>query len=215
MNNQAKKIIIIYLSLAVVIVLGVIMINHHFSFYYVSFELAQDVTSIKVREVISSTEEVSHKDIAVLSPDQALRLKPGMYEAVPAGDIIDHTPISFGVDQAPITIEINPPYSETHLSSLLVKELPAIHQALSRHDSSITAQQISHESLYLHGQWYGAIIGYTASTATMQDDYTRIILQKTNGVWKLVAGPSVVMSYAKYPNIPKDVIDNINQKGLW
>jgi len=103
-------------------------------------------------------------------------------------------------------------YSSSQLNELLDQERPAIHQAMTDYDNLIAEYDIIEEALYLHGEWYGAVLRFPDVIGGPRTDDYHIILHKTNGIWQVAASPEIVFNYANNPNIPKSVIDNVNRK---
>lgn len=57
--------------------------------------------------------------------------------------------------------------------------------------------------------YYLLSINYTFNEYNRSDTY-KAILQYTNGVWSLITTPDLVITYDKYPNIPKSIIKQVN-----
>ncbi len=61
------------------------------------------------------------------------------------------------------------------------------------------------------GLWYVTTIKQPLKDRwSLATDTFRLILQQDNNSWKIVTEPSLYFEYAKYPNIPKDVIISAN-----
>jgi hypothetical protein len=212
MNTKLKKIITIYAFIAIVVIAIVVFLNWHFSFRDVSFVLSEGVTGVTIREVTTTTETMATSDIITFNENRTIRLRPGLYQVVPIGDVIDATPFSFGVDYA-MTVTVTPPYSKEYLNNLLVEELPAIRQVLLNSIDRVTENNIIHESMFIRGEWYGAVMRFSDATGE-RADYYRVILHKSEGSWGVATNPRIVLSYSLYPNVPKTIIDSVNRHGL-
>ncbi len=65
---------------------------------------------------------------------------------------------------------------------------------------------VSYEALYKQGDWYAAVL----SPKLAGLDRQRVILNKTNGAWKVAASPAIVFYIGDFPKIPEQIIRDIN-----
>jgi len=211
MSDKMIRNIIIGLLIAAGIVAGVVWANWWFSFHDVSFELSDEVVGITIREA-DPEYKLMGREVMRLTQNDTVRLQVGVYEIIPEGTRIDTSPIRFSVNDTTDIIKITPFFSESYLSELLDQERAAIHQALLDYSSLILHYDIYGESLYLYGEWYGALLRLPDSPGDQGADIHRVILHKNNGSWKVSAEPSIILSYSAHRDIPKTIINDLNRK---
>ena len=213
MNKKVVKSVVVCLSAAIAVVAGVSFIRWQLSFCDVSFELSSEVSSIVIHKIEDDYTE-SSEEVARISENKTLRIKAGSYEIIPDGNNIDTSPIMFTADKTVGVIKIDPFYSGDYLGELLNKEQQFIHQVLLDYSKLISEYEISSETLYAHGEWYGAILSLRDYDPREGVDFYRVIMHKEGGTWKVAAEPSIVFSYSEYPDIPKHVINDVNRKAM-
>lgn len=114
------------------------------------------------------------------------------------------------VKDKPISVSLDPDYSEKKLSSILEQEFEIIKAVLSTKYQNIGDYNIQKGKLYKKGQWYGTTLQYIG------DDYfnfdtLRLVMEKKGGTWQLVTDPpNIILGSKDYPNIPLDVLVDIN-----
>ena len=99
--------------------------------------------------------------------------------------------------------------SNTELSNILKAELDSIMPVIKTRINKIPNTTIGQIKLFGHGEWCGATIEYReTSNASIYDKY-RIILKKDSS-WSITAHPQLIFSYEDYPDIPKQLIRQVN-----
>ncbi len=93
----------------------------------------------------------------------------------------------------------------------LSEEISAIHSLLSnKYPLTKTDYTITGEKLY-RNQYYGAILIYHGRD-NMNRDSLRVLMQKSDGEWKLLSTPpTIILSAPDYPSVPKPVLSDINR----
>ena len=143
------------------------------------------------------------------------KIKRGDYVYVASRPSKDYAPIikplSLGTTR--VLVSINDfKYTDQKLQSLLITESPGIENLINNsYPLPMTNYSIVSPNLYYTGQWYGALL--VPKDALNQDTY-RIVLKKKDGRWSVVTTPpSIILSQPVYPNIPFDVLSDLNNKG--
>jgi ribosomal protein L24 len=160
--------------------------------------------------------EYSKNDVAFRSDKSGkYKIKKGDYVYVARSPDKDYLPIVNGLslDKSKALVSINDfKYTEQKLQSLLSTESPEIESLVnSSYPIPMSSYTIQSSRLYYTGQWYGALL--VPKDALNQDTY-RIVLKKKDGRWSVVTTPpSIILSQPVYPNIPFDVLSDLNNKG--
>ena len=151
----------------------------------------------------------SYKEVATISRPQMIKLQEGPYVAVIKSDKYLQSKIPFFVNKEGIKIVISPELSEKGLDELAIKESQAIKVAVAKDvtkfDSSVDT--ISDITVYIDGSWASAVL---IKDGVPADNY-HVVLQNKDKMWKVVTTPSIVLTAAKYKNIPKNVLDSANK----
>jgi hypothetical protein len=148
-----------------------------------------------------------------------LRMRKGTYVVVGGSASPDFTRQleKVTLDNEPVTVVINPPYSSEKLASLLDTARPAIHaavkQAVPKVDNSYL---LAPGQLYGKGEWYGSVLYPNLSPEQRRLSYVdsyRIVVKKEGDSWKVVTvPPEIVLSTLTYPQIPKGVLISTNNQ---
>jgi hypothetical protein len=178
---------------------------------------------------ITLTSSQDSKVVASTNQPQTIRIHSGDY-LVNYGGGEDYQAISQTVSIKSSTTLASPQldYSTEKLTTLLSDETSSIQAVLAANIGNISDYSISGESLYVRGEWYGAILvpnawydplaaaDFTPPPPNPNNtlDIVRIIAQKTDGQWQIVAGPAVVFYLNDYSNIPEEVIRAVNALSL-
>lgn len=106
------------------------------------------------------------------------------------------------------TLDLTP----TRLAALLTGETNAIHSAIQAQATSIALSRYTfkNESLYHDGSWYATTLVPTDGLDTI--DPQVLVMHQVNDQWKLAAGPKIILYRADYPEVPSDVIHDINNR---
>lgn len=154
------------------------------------------------------------KELDTVSTDQ--KIKKGSYIVVFSGNGYQTQEIKINIDAQPEKVTINPGYSKGKLRELLTIErkaiIPTIEAAFPITKSNY---EIEEGSLYKLGQWYGTNIHIKQSAEEERENYIdryKIILKNDTGKWKVVTiPPEIILSSKKYPNIPRDILVDLNK----
>src|SRR6266568_4566874 len=138
--------------------------------------------------------------------NEKVRVKPGTYKVSYSEEGYATLTKNISVQSATTLKTPQLDYSADRLKTLLQQNNATIHSDLAP-ALDTSGYTLSYEALYGRGQWYGAIL--TPADPTTQD-IVRLIAENTNGGWKIVAGPSIVLSTVDYPNLPQSALSDIN-----
>jgi hypothetical protein len=143
------------------------------------------------------------------------KIKRGAYIYVASRPSKDYAPIikPLSLSTTRVLVSINDfKYTDQKLQSLLITESPGIENLINNsYPLPMANYSIASPKLYYTGQWYGAVL--VPKDALNQDTY-RIVLKKKDGRWSVVTTPpSIILSQPVYPNIPFDILSDLNNKG--
>ncbi len=151
-----------------------------------------------------------------VSSPQTIKLTKGDYVwQATAGDQYTKKDRKIVVDSKPVTVDITLALTDTALGSLLSTESSQIRATLNSALPLLASQyEINTEKMYGDGTWYGALIvpRLTAEQRrTSYFDIFRVVVHKEDGRWKLVSNPpELILTTAKFPQVPKEVLSAIN-----
>ena len=100
--------------------------------------------------------------------------------------------------------------SEQKLAERLPSESPAVEAAIrARYPTQMNVYRLENGKLHNNGEWFsGKLIPTTEQDIRSE---LRIVLQKNNGQWSIVSEPpDIILSSQKYPQIPKELLIDIN-----
>ena len=198
--------------LALVIIVGAFTTHG----YITSFQrLTIKVPSGINAKVFRATDDQGNYDpkslpLASVSSTANLKIKKGTY-VVTAQASTDYKAVSQTVELSiqPETVSLNPSYTDQKLSSLLETQRVDINQAIiKKYPALSSSYTIGTTKLYKTGEWCGVLLTPKNPNTI---DVRRLVLNNKSGAWVIVTNPpSVVVSAPVYPNIPKDVLSDIN-----
>lgn len=127
----------------------------------------------------------------------------------------EYSRVSLGKD--PVTVVIDPPFSDEKLAAILQAEQPAIHAAIKQVVPGIdTKFLLGPGRLYEKGYWYGTVIYPNLTVEQRRLQYTdtyRVVVRKVNNQWQVVTlPPDMSLSSVVYPNIPHAVLSDTNSQ---
>lgn len=214
-KEQLRKIILAIILLLLAVLVGIAGFNF-FTSRDVSFTLSSNTTGIDVYAG-DQGKELNPAQLpprmATLDKSGSLRLKPGTYYAIPTGDKIDKSPIKFIVNDNSSSIAINPYFSRSYLQQAFYTDTVAINQLLTKTYRPAIDSFIINSGIFHHfGDWYTTTL-QSKSPASQDDDIQTygVILKRDGNTWKIAAAPSISFTYVDNKDIPKDIIDTLNQ----
>ncbi len=211
-----KNVVIALISLGVIIVsiVGYTLFREYVLKRTVTFTFSSNVKSIIVSNQDSSEcEENCDVDLSeiTLNSTGTVRLFDGVYYILPSGENIATDAIQIDVNKNSTSFTVRPDYSDTYLNELLDKDMSAIHRVITASYPAAAGYSINRGNLYGNSEWYATSLLPTNIEAGGSVDVYYVILQKVNGTWKIAADPDLYFTYKKYPNIPREIINDVNQ----
>lgn len=198
-----KNRIIIAVVIIVAGLAGIAAYAYFGSFHKVSVTFSKDVSS-----AIIYTEKGG--EVKNLSMAGDISLQNGNYYVIPGGQKVAKDKITFEVMGKNTTLALDPDYSTDVLAATLATQQPAITEAAESAFPLIAeSYTMGSNTLYRHGEWFGALLTQKDDVRN-ELDYYRIILHKDSGTWKVVGKPELVMLKADYKDVPESVLGYVN-----
>lgn len=222
---------VIQLSVAVLgviaVIVGIVLLVEFLSWKTIQFTLSPQTSSIKIYDSVlldkennEYIDEGGNEDsvktptlVATLTGSGTARLKEGRYYVVPSGETIASDVITIDIQTTTTNIAINPYNSSEYLFKTYSSELPAVYASIKKaYPLANKGYEIAKGVFYHSGEWYSTSLHDNSSYASLHGyDTYGVILHKENNVWKVVAGPNLVFSYAGTSSIPADIVDATNR----
>jgi len=201
-----KKALIIVTSLLIVVVIGVGSLFYYLSFKTVTFTIIPD----DIEVVVFNRD---NNEVARLTQDGSLRLQAGNYTANPVNEAYSSTPVPFTVSDQDVSVSVDPSYSLDRLDDMRDKEEPIVVQKLrDTYADVISNFTIEPGKLYGKGDWYATLLPENPLQGGQQGDVYRVVLHKTDNQWQIVAGPAIILTSPQNPDVPAEILSDINEK---
>lgn len=202
-----KKPIILASIVILAVIAGIITLSVVLRFHKIT---VSDPHNVSVS--LYNSADKDKKTFATITSNTTLSLKDGNYCSVPSSTTYDTAPACFTVQGKAMSVTINPSYSEARLAALLPSEMTATKSVITTAYAAIISQYtLGAGKLYGQGQWYGTTLAQNVSPSDRPDIY-RVLLQKSSGTWKIVAYPQISLSKYDYPQIPVDILRDLNKQ---
>ncbi len=112
------------------------------------------------------------------------------------------------VDRSVVVVEPTLTLSEKSRAQALLRERGAAKAMLQgRYSLSQRGYVISADGLFGAAEWYGCVL----KPQNAAQDTLRVILQKKNGGWVVAAKPAITIGAPSHPDIPFDVVRQVNE----
>lgn len=198
----------IYLILIVSFVIGLIGVLYFYltdTRYIISFTLSDDVSSITI------TDE-ERNEVAQLDNSTEISLSEGRYFIIPTGERIDNSAIDLFVSEEK-SVVIDPDFSVTYYQSLLEEKLEELHTIITTSFARNIQQYTIDDGLfYEKAEYYATILRYQVDDTRQEKDNYRIVLRKDQNEWVVAAGPEIILTSHKYPEVPTHILLDMNQQ---
>lgn len=209
---------IVFLLAAAVVLLGVaqFVVSYVQSFQTVQINLSKNVSVTVYKSGDNHDDPLDYatdKPIASITASEKLKLKKGSYVLVSRENPdIKKILQGFSLEDRSETLTIYVQYSDSKLGDILKQEGGTIRAAIRAQVPNLQSlYDISREKLYHTGDWYGALLTYKGPASQLTNDSLRLIAKKDGQNWKVVtAPPQIVFSIELYPDIPQDIIREVN-----
>lgn len=215
-NQPPVRRVLLFLVVAITAALLSVAGFNYFTSKEVSFSLSKDTDSITIYDGNSvKTFDPLRKPPVITSINKSgtVRLRSGIYYIIPKGDKLNVTPIRVDVDNTTTTIDIQPYYSPSYLKSTYAIEIPQINLVLSgKFSQLINSYEVLTGTFYHFGDWYATTLKSKVLLSQNDDIQTYGVILKRDGMtWKIASAPSISFSYAQNSDVPRDIIDKVNQ----
>lgn len=147
------------------------------------------------------------KIILSTTSEQSVKVAPGYYAIQISGKGYNTAVTALTVEEDMTVTPPDPSYTPEKLKEMYLEQKSAISAAIPQVANGSYTISDDQSSLYDVGEWFG---GRLLPKNTAVDDQLVVVLRKVDNQWKLVAGPSMVISIKQYPDIPSNVLRTIN-----
>lgn len=200
------------LSLVLIILIsyiGWLLYVYNQSFYNITFQDIPENSTLIIYLEGSET-----KNSTITKNDNVAKLRYGSYEYSILSDGYSDSRQKFSVTKNDQSIAVSSLYSEKKLSSLLKEQMDSIHQFIKKsYPETNFDYQVADGILIGKGDWYGTILYRPEEDSSIIEPY-RIILKKENGDWKVAASPQILQTLPANPQIPKEIIQQVNNYSM-
>lgn len=214
LDRRTVKRILVILLIVMAVAGAIAFISDWWSHKNITFKLSSATKSIVIYDDVSygsyAEGPTSVKPVAELSKSGVVSLKVGSYYVIPSGDSISTSATQIDVTEDK-TIKIDPYYSEDYLSKHFSDQISDIDAVIrEKYQKIIDGYVVNDGTFYHYGDWYGTSLDQVPTSDSSLDSYG-IILHKVDGKWQITATPEIVFRYSDHKDIPKDVVDAVNQ----
>lgn len=209
--SRRAKIWIILIALLVLIISGVFIKNMvSRQALTVSYKNISGVTIVPSAAEGETGKSDPHTT-SVTKSGRTVHLSKGPYVITYTGSSgYANGDININLGDTKKTVTIDPPYSQSRLSSMLDAEFGAIKTALTQKYKNLSLYEVQKGKLYQQGEWYGTKLTYKG-TDVFNSDTLRVVLHKVNGNWVVATDPpNISLSSILYPDVPIEVLKDVN-----
>lgn len=213
MNNRIKFLVVL-VGILVISLVGYGIYQNQYQTVTVSSPSGYSYT-LSMYPATGNNESTSYDSsdpVLTTSEDGDYKIKKGSYVYVVDGPGKDYKqniqPVS--TDTGKINIKVvKTDYTPEKLQELLLGEKSAAEAAVvQQYPEQMKQYRISGGKLYKDGTWYAAKL---VPNDSQNLDELRIVLHKINGRWEVITQPpEIVLSSPVYPDIPHDILSDIN-----
>ncbi|HEY1085874.1 MAG TPA: hypothetical protein VGE34_04075 [Candidatus Saccharimonadales bacterium] len=169
----------------------------------IEFSNTSEVTLLEYRTLKQVGTVKNSGDKIQISKDVRYKLKYTGKDGYESGEVV--------VDNQKDKLSISPPYSKKKLASLLTDSVvESAHTTITNKYPHISSQYtIEKGELYHSGEWYSTSLVYKGGYNNISDTL-HVILKKTDQGWEVSASPNVSFNKIDSPNIPVDILKEVN-----
>lgn len=205
---QNKK-SLVYYTVSLLVVFGLVVGGYKLMSLYLSYKkvVLNPTSGTHIILGTSNSDSPAVDNILIQADTKtSKRIKNGYYFVKYGGDGYENLVDSVNVNKSIVLTTPLLSYSRARLTQLLSTERSSAQKAIKIKlpDSNYS---IKSEKLYQQGQWYGAVMAPNNHT----QDNLLVIAKKENNNWLVVAGPTIIFTLSDYPNIPQQVIKDMNR----
>ena len=213
LNNFRRNLTIIIIAV-VVLMFGFIITSYFNSQKQLSVKISGGINdfNIKIYKADNSNKQVAES----AGENLEKKLTKGTYNVVFSGEKYQSQAIKTKLDKKDSVINITPSYNKKILSEMLEKDRSVLIQEINTKVPQTTSGfVITDLRLYFFGEWASAKIHVAQTEEEERENYIdtyRVVLKKDKDTWKLVTDPpELIISIKKYPNIPRDLLIQLNK----
>ena len=177
-------------------------------------DLVVDVFSNVIEIDDVTTYEKPQDPLATFDHSKTISLKKGTYLAVSRPDK-DYQKINqvFQVKKSGNKLIIEAAYSKSKLARELAAQEQAIRQAVESEITGLDTYYFYKYEAYLDATWAGVILAPKdyQNMPINKRDFLRVVLKKDGGDWRAQTKPEIVLGVPSYPDVPRSILDEINQ----
>jgi hypothetical protein len=204
-----KKFITILLIVFIFLGILIYVLNYINSQQFITVNY-KNISRVTIQRFGKSTRE-SQDIIIIPKSSEKMKVSKDSYSLKYIGNSgydSDYKNITIG--NKPVSIRLDPSYSEDRLSYMLEDEFKNIEAVLNEKYQNMSDYDIQIGKLYKKGEWYATTLQYIGNDYYNYDTL-RLVMKKENNKWRLITDPpSIIISSYKYPDIPIDVLRDVN-----
>lgn len=209
MTNNTRRVLVLVGFLSICII-SIFLVFNYFNSTQNTIVYFKNVHDITIYDITNNNNDLVSK---IKKSGQTLRLnKSSSYNVGYVGnDGFESGNIGLDVSSGgEKTIDINPYYSKKNLGSILDKNIETIQGVLKNKYKNIYLYTLERGRLYHWGEWYATTLKYVGNDID-NSDTLRVVLHKEDNTWKVKTDPpSISLSKYIYPNIPHDILSDVN-----
>lgn len=203
MNKKDKKRIIVITLLFIILVIGIVGLFYLASFKSVFFNISKNDTGITIYH--------ENEEIKTIQESQSIRLKKGTYTVRTTNSKYDNSEISVTIKGSTTQINIVPMLSQAYQNEIIKKEIKSINKVISiAYPKTLKNFTIDTGRIYDEEQWYATTLTHKSPNPSELGDTYKVVLKKINNEWVLQTKPSLYLNKYDYPDIPFEILSNIN-----
>lgn len=113
------------------------------------------------------------------------------------------------VAQNGTTVNITFDYSKEYLINKLKEESAAINSAITqKYPEQMGYYTLNYGKLYKDGKWFAGKLVPNINKDRL--DVFQVVMHKENDGWKVITTPDISLSKDVYPDVPRDVLEELN-----
>lgn len=169
----------------------------------VSFQLSNEVRSVKIAR--------DGNVVATVTNNTKLKLKKGDYTLTIDGEKIGTTNDQRTIETSGV-IAINPSYSESYLAEQYQTQASSLLAALrEKFSSQMNDFTVANARLFQKADWAGGVLTPQNMDPQNPERVYRFVAKKTGDSWSIVEKPQPILTKYAFPDIPIDVLRQINR----
>jgi len=210
-----RRLLIVFVFLSIIILF---IFNDYRNSFQTVVVYSKESFTLKFYPIINENEGVSIGKNVVFETNKpgSYRIKKGSYRYILSKNSPSYVDIKKDIDisrKREVIVVGNFTLTDEKLAEMLENEITGINKTIySAYPVPMQGYTIQLPRLYFEGQWFGAVL--MPNDTEKQDTY-RIVLKKKDGKWEVATKPpSILLAKQVFPDIPFDVLSDLNGKGF-